>query len=83
MLKEYNDPRATLQLIKGNFQEDQNGSIIKEKQGWMIMGANKEQFKNEFRVTVEGIEILIPQEQLHSEVNGKIINYTGTWWEIL
>jgi len=47
------------------------------------MGADREQFKNDFRVTVEGIEILIPQKQLHSVINGKIINYTGTWWEIL
>jgi hypothetical protein len=74
MLVKENDKRAILTLIKGTMTSPEN------RTGWMLQIVNKEQFPNNPRQTIEGLGILIPQQNLYSELNGATLDFSKGWW---
>lgn len=80
MLSAEDDQRAVLTLAKGDFEIlDEAGGVKERRSGWMVRIVNREQFVNEKRTFVDGLEILIPQEHLYHELEGAILGYSHGW----
>lgn len=81
MLSGERDRRAVLTLIKGNFEVlDSSGKVKEKRSGWMLRIVNREQFPDEPRQRISGLEILFPQQHLYSELEGATLDYSNNWW---
>ena len=81
MLSAERDSRAVLTLIKGNFEVlDSSGNVKGQRSGWMLRIVNREQFPDEPRKKISGLEILFPQQQLYSELEGATLDFSKNWW---
>lgn len=74
MLEKENDKRAVLTLFKGAMTSP------KYRTGWMLQVVNREQFPNDPRKIIEGLEILIPRQNLYSELDGATLDFSRNWW---
>ena len=74
MLVKENDKRAILTLIKGTLTSPEN------RTGWMLQIVNKEQFPNHPKQIIESLEVLIPQQNLYSELDGATLDFSKDWW---
>jgi hypothetical protein len=84
MLSEERDSRAVLALIKGNFEVlDRSGNVEDKRSGWMLRIVNREQFPDEPRQRINGLEILFPQQHLYSELEGGTLDFSNSWWVLI
>jgi hypothetical protein len=74
------DPRAILMLSKGERRIERSGDEVDRRSGWMVFAVNREQFSDSKVVTVRGIAILLPQQELYGEVRGSTIDFRDGWW---
>jgi hypothetical protein len=46
----------------------------------MLRIVNREQFPDEPRQQISGLEILFPQKHLYSELEGATLDFSNDWW---